>query len=461
MLWVPRMLPLALAVVAVVAISSWWGARSPQADLRLPGSDRPAGGIVAPRVDLAGKLIVGTASPGAGQSAWPSFRGDGTNRATDTELLKDLSGAQVLWQVAVGDGYAGPAVHGGRVYLLDYADGGDALRCLSTDTGAELWRHTYQVDVKRNHGMSRTIPAVEAGVVITLGPQCHVVAVDAENGRFLWGKDLVREYGTRVPPWYAGQCPIVRDGRVYLAPAGDQVLLTALDAKTGEMIWEVPNPNQWKMTHSSLLEVALPGTDPPETALVYCASGGVIGVDKQTGKVLWESTEWKVSIATVPSPLDLGAGRILFTGGYGAGAMIGRVERKGDEFKLVVEKRMPPAVMGSEQQTPILLPGGSAFLAVIPSGEMVCMGLDGVVQWRSGSTRFGSAPYLLADNTVYALNDTGKLSSLAATEGRFNVLSTKKVFEDGQECWGPMALADGRLYLRDLTRLVCVDLKAK
>jgi outer membrane protein assembly factor BamB len=365
--------------------------------------------------------------------------------------------ARKVWEIPAGEGYAGPALKNGRLYFLDYADGADALRCLNADTGEEFWRHAYKVDVKRNHGMSRTIPAVDDSVVITLGPQCHVVACNADDGRFLWGKDLVRDYGTKVPPWYAGQCPLLKDGKVYLAPAGQKVLLTALDAKTGAVLWETPNEPQWKMTHASLQEVDVEG----KPTLVYCGSKGVVGVDEATGKILWQSTDWKVSIATVPSPVDLGAGRILFTGGYGAGALIGRVEKDGDGYKLAVEQRLGPGTLGSEQQTPVLLADGSAFLAVIPSGEMVCLGLDGARKWRSGALRFGSGPYLVADGVAYVLNDTGTLTALAADSGGFKVLGTNKVYADGRECWGPMALADGRLYGRDLTRLFCLDLKAK
>jgi outer membrane protein assembly factor BamB len=332
----------------------------------------------------------------------------------------------------------------------------DALRCLSTEDGQEIWRHSYKVDVKRNHGISRTVPAVDDNVVVTLGPRCQVVVVAMEDGRYLWGKDLVREYGTRVPPWYAGQCPLLRDGRVYLAPAGEKVLLMALDAKTGNVLWEVPNQWQWTMTHASIAEVMVDGT----LTLVYCGSGGVVGVEESSGRLLWSSTQWKVGIATVPTPVDLGDGRILFTGGYGAGAVIGRVVKNGDACELAVEKRMGPAVMGSEQQTPIVLASGA--LAVIPSGEMVYMGKDGEIAWRSGgANRYGSGAYLVADGTAFVINDTGTLSAVAADAGGFRLLGSTRVFADGRECWGPMALADGRLYLRDFTRMVCLDLRAQ
>ena len=454
----PRILPMTLTLVAGACALLWWQTGAASVPLRVPGADRATGAAAGPAIDLKGTLAAGTGNAGEGAGDWSGFRGTGSGCSAETNLQKNPAQAKVLWKLDVGEGYAGPVVHKGRVYFLDYIDGTDALRCLSPDTGQEIWRHSYKVDVKRNHGMSRTIPAVDDAVAITLGPRCQVVAVESEDGKFLWGKDLVSEYGTTVPPWYAGQCPLLRNGRLYLAPAGDKVLLAAFDAKTGETVWQVPNPLQWKMTHSSVVEVALDG----RPTLVYCGSGGAIGVDEATGQVLWQTSDWKVSIATVPSPVDLGDGRILFTGGYGAGAMIGQVKKTGDTYGISVEKRMTPAEMGSEQQTPILLPEARGIMAVIPSGEMVFMGVDGVTNWRSGpANRYGSGAYLVADGAAYVINDTGTLTTIAADANGFQVLGSATIIPEARECWGPMALADGRLFLRDITHLVCLDLQAK
>ena len=35
---------------------------------------------------------------------------------------------------------------------------------------------------------------------------------------------------------------------------------------------------------------------------IYCANLGVVGVSAKDGRLLWETTDWKISLATVPSP---------------------------------------------------------------------------------------------------------------------------------------------------------------
>ena len=98
---------------------------------------------------------------------WPRFRGaDFSNVATSTIELSDNwkeSGPPVLWRISLGEGHAAPVIHNGKVYILDYLEEerADALRCFCLLSGQELWRRWYNVDTKRNHGRSRTIPAVD------------------------------------------------------------------------------------------------------------------------------------------------------------------------------------------------------------------------------------------------------------------------------------------------------------
>ncbi len=50
-----------------------------------------------------------------------------------------------------------------------------------------------------------------------MGPRCHTLCLSRETGEFLWGIDLVEEYGTKVPKWYTGQCPLIDGDRLIWA----------------------------------------------------------------------------------------------------------------------------------------------------------------------------------------------------------------------------------------------------
>ncbi len=121
--------------------------------------------------------------------------------------------------------------------------------------------------------------------------------------------------------------------------------------------------------------------------------------------------------------------------------------------------RLKPEVFGAAQHTPILY--RDRLYGVRPDGQFVCLDLDGNVLWASGPAgSFGLGPFLIADGLIFAMNDNGLLHLLEATPAGYNLLAQAKVLE-GPDSWGPMALAGGRLILRDLREMACLDVRAK
>jgi outer membrane protein assembly factor BamB len=203
--------------------------------------------------------------------------------------------------------------------------------------------------------MSRTVPAVTDKYVVTIGPKCHVMCVDAVSGDFRWGIDLVREYGAEVPLWYTGQCPLI-DGSLAVFAVGGRSLIIAVDCETGEVVWEVPNPNDWKMSHSSIMPFFIQG----KKMYVYCALGGIIGIsaEKETaGEILFETNLWDRNVIA-PSPIHIGDGRIFVTAGYGGGSMMLKLNFEDGSFSVEsLQELKPEEGLASEQQTPIFYKG--------------------------------------------------------------------------------------------------------
>ncbi len=403
------------------------------------------------------------------EASWPNFRGiDSDNISKERVSLADgwsSDGPEILWSVDLGEGHAAPAVKNGRVYLLDYDEekNADALRCFSLADGKEIWRRWYQVKVKRNHGMSRTVPAVTDKYVVTMGPRCHVMCADAETGDFLWGLDLEKDYGTTVPFWYTGQCPIIDDGIAVIAPAGN-VLMMGVDCATGDIVWETPNPHGWEMSHVSVMPMMLNG----KKMFVYSAVGGLVGVSahaEDRGAVLWETTLWTHSVLA-PSPVILSDGRIFLTAGYGVGSMMLKVTETDGVYTVEkLQEYKPDGGIASEQQTPLYWRGHLFSIQPKDAGwlreQFVCYHPDDCTRlvWSSGETnRFGLGPYLIADDKMFILNDDGVLILIEASTSGYRQLAQAKVL-DGFDAWGPLALAGGRLLLRDSKRLVCIDVR--
>jgi len=188
---------------------------------------------------------------------------------------------------------------------------------------------------------------------------------------------------------------------------------------------------------------------------LYCASGGVVAVSADDGAILWEFPDWKIRIANVPTPLIVGDGMIFLSGGYNAGSLMLKLSHEDGQIAAQEVFRLEPEVFGSPQQTPIFYDG--YIYGVRPDGQLVCLDLDGRVVWTSTSAqKFGLGPYIIADGLIYVMNDSGLLTMAEATPTGYLKLAEAKVLE-GPDSWGPMAIAGGRLILRDLNRMTCLD----
>ncbi len=410
----------------------------------------------------------GSATPGSWPGSWPGFRGAQHNAiVADSPPLANSwpeSGPPEIWRIELGDGHAGPAVENGRVYLLDYDETlhADRLLCLSLENGAEIWSRSYNVRIKRNHGISRTVPAVAEGVVVTIGPKCHLMACDAVSGEFLWGFDMVARYNTKVPLWYTGQCPLIDNGELILAPGGD-TLMTALDLRSGETIWKLPNPNGWEMSHASVTPMTVDGT----RTWIYPAIGGLICVaadGAERGKLLCESDAWDHSVVA-PSPVPIGSNLFLCTAGYGSGSKIFSLLKTGETWQIREEQELDRRHFACEQQTPIFHNG--LIYTILPKDagdakeEFACMTPEGERLWCSGREhRFGLGPFIAVDGKFLILRDNGELVMADANASGYNPLASARII-DGRDAWAPPAMIAGRLLMRDERTLVCLDLRAE
>ncbi|MCA1747389.1 MAG: PQQ-binding-like beta-propeller repeat protein, partial [Bacteroidales bacterium] len=200
-------IPYLLVISGILSIA-WWITKDPVKDLveSVPGMDNRGEGV-AVNLDInIGEFYEefnnrpNRRTENELNETWPRFRGehfDNISRS-DVSLIDAFpeEGPEILWAHHLGEGHAGAAIYEGLVYMLDYDEElrADMLRCFDLVTGEELWRRWYKVAIKRNHGMSRTVPAVTEDYIVTIGPRGHVMCVDREDGEFRWGLNIEKEY---------------------------------------------------------------------------------------------------------------------------------------------------------------------------------------------------------------------------------------------------------------------------
>jgi outer membrane protein assembly factor BamB len=409
-------------------------------------------------------LALGCAATTVTAADWPQWRGPRRdNQSAETGLYRTwpAGGPKVLWKTPVAEGYAGVAIQAGRLYLNDYdpVKKEHVVRSLSMADGKEVWRWSYAVDIRPNHGITRTVPTVSDKLVFSLDPKCRFHALDARTGKLVWQKNLVQDYKTTIPSWYAGQNPLVDGDRVVLATGGD-ALVVAFDQATGKEIWRSPNPGKDVMSHSSLMSTAIGGVK----QYLYLTMNKVVGIAAADGQILW-STPFVARMAAVPSPIAIGDGRVFVTSGYEAGSTMIQVEKSASGFTAKKLYALTAAEFNSEVHTPVLHKGHLFAVGSKKRGLFTCIGLDGKVVWQSpvvsgdpgGSRTFDLGGFLFADGMIFAVDGkSGMLRLIEANTTGYKELGSAQALS-GEDVWGPLALADHKLVLRDMSELVCLQ----
>lgn len=416
----------------------------------LTGAGMAAASSLAPR-----PLTAQTAA-----TDWPQFRGpqrDNISRETGLARKWPADGPKVLWSVPVAQGYAGAAIVGGRVYHHDYdeAKGEWCVNCRNLADGKLVWQYREAREIRPNHAITRTVPSVDGRFVFSIDPKAVFHCLDVKTGKLVWRKSLVADYKATIPAWYNGQCPLMERDRLIIATGGGAILV-ALDKATGKDLWRTPNPDNLLMSHASVMPATIGGV----RQYLYGTLKGLLGVSATDGKLLWEFPR-KFNVALAPSPVAVGEDCVFLTGSYDAGSVMVRLKKSGAGFQAEPVFDMKRNEWNSEVHTPVIHKGHLFAVGKKKRGLFTCLSPDGKEVWTSeGKAAFGLGAYMMADGMFFVMEgDTGRLRMIEASMTGYNELGSAQVLS-GREVWGPMALSGGRMVLRDLTKMVCINLRA-
>jgi outer membrane protein assembly factor BamB len=156
----------------------------------------------------AGAALLPGGLPGAPVAMdWPQFRGplrDCVSKETGLARKWSSGGPKVLWSVPVAQGYAGGAIVSGRLCHHDYdeAKGDWCVNCRNLADGKLLWQFRETREIRPNHAITRTVPAVDARFVFSLDPKATLHCLDVKTGKQIWRRSLVTDFKATIPSWY-------------------------------------------------------------------------------------------------------------------------------------------------------------------------------------------------------------------------------------------------------------------
>jgi alcohol dehydrogenase (cytochrome c) len=146
--------------------------------------------------------------------------------------VKDLT-AVCLFQVGeIGVFEASPIIYDGMMYVTTPY----STFALDPKNCNKIWQETYDPDNSINGLLNRGV-AIYRGSLFRATPNNHLIALDAKTGELLWDV-LVAD--TSHGYWLSA-APIAYSGLVFIATAGADFgangLVHAFDAKTGRLVW--------------------------------------------------------------------------------------------------------------------------------------------------------------------------------------------------------------------------------
>jgi alcohol dehydrogenase (cytochrome c) len=168
---------------------------------------------------------------------WPAWRR--SHRGLGYSPLKQIDTSNVgrltiAWAQALPPGVNmnEPLVRDGVLYVFGY---GDNVFAFDAASGRQLWR--YQRKVPQGTGLnSRKTIALYGDKLYTATSDNHMLALDARTGEVVWDVALTDRPGMRIPGG-----PLAADGVIMQGFANNTAgggLIVAVDAETGAKLWE-------------------------------------------------------------------------------------------------------------------------------------------------------------------------------------------------------------------------------
>ncbi len=391
------------------------------------------------------------------QNDWPQWRGaDRNDISKETGLLKEwpASGPELKWEVKdLGAGFSGISVVKGSIYTMGDVDGACQLMAFAEDTGKKLWS-TKVGDTGGGGGYPgpRCTPAVSGGSVFALGQFGDLVCADAATGKEVWRKNLVKDFGGKLPHWGYAESPLINDGKLFCTPGGKEGSIIALDAKTGSTAWRSKDYTDDPHYTSLIMETVF-----GEKQLIHLSAANVVGVAVADGKLLWKAArEGKTAVVPTPVYAD---NQVFVTSGYGVGCNAFKISKDDKGFK--AEQVYANKDMVDHHGGIILLDG--YVYGHSDSKGWVCMDFKtGQLAWSNKGVGKGSIGY--ADGNFYIRSEGGK-GTIALIEANPKAYTEKGRFDQidrsDKNSWPHPVIVNGKLFIRDQGVLLCYNVKGK
>ena len=347
------------------------------------------------------------------------------------------------WKQPVGEGYSSPVVDRGLVFVHSRQDPEEIVTAFDLGSGKTVWRATYPAPFTKNPyatQMSKgpfSTPVVANGRLFTLGVSAILSSFDATTGALKWRKDFSKSVDTAKLFTGTAMSPIIANGLLIVHVGDDRAgAFRAFDPETGAEKWSLPGHGPG---YASPLVVR---TTPPQ--FVTLTDSAVVGVDVQSGKLLWSlpfPDEWHENVVT-----PVMAGNVLVISGTRKGTFGYRLEQAAGKWAPVQLWHNPDLPM--YLSTPVA--DGSMLFGFSNKrkGQLFCLDAKtGKAAWTSEGRVASSASLLSAGPNLLVLTTDGELIILRRNSEKYEELRRYEL--SSSPVWAHPVLLRDAIVVRD------------
>jgi outer membrane protein assembly factor BamB len=379
------------------------------------------------------------APPAVTPILWPGFRGperDGIISGVRIETDWAKSPPLELWRRRIGPGWSSFAVAGDLLYTQEQRGGDEIVASYNASTGKPVWKHRDAVRFwESNAGAGpRATPTVSNGRVYSLGATGIVNALDAASGAVVWSRNAASDTGRQIPDWGFASSPLVIDGVVVIAVAGQ---LVAYDIRTGNPRWfGSPEGGGYSSPHL----VTIDGV----AQILLMRGRRTTSFAPADGTVLWEHSA--DAVVSIVQPALAGDGVVLIAGGdtMGGGG-IRRLAVAHGSAGWSVEERWTSRGL-KPYFNDFVVHKGHAF--GFDGSILACIDLeDGTRKWKGGRYGSGQLVLLRDQDLLLVLSEEGELALVRAVPDQFTELARFPAIEG--KTWNHPVLVHDLLLVRN------------
>ena len=427
------------------------------------------------RLEKLARVHVPPAVSQSKTSDWPQWRGpnrDGLSPETDLCKTWPTKGPPEVWRKSIGRGFSSVVVVGSRLYTTDEetisAEGNntssedtniskesssaasdEGVLCLNAVTGQQVWRFRSHVCYAERFGSGpRSTPTVDENRVYAIGATGLLYCLSADTGDLLWRHGLLGEFNGRPMRYGVAFSPLIEGDLIITTPGGpDGNAVVAFDKHTGDVIWKALGD---PMGYSSPIAVTLAGV----RQLLIFTNTELVSLSPSDGRIHWRYPWETAGGFNIATPLSYGD-CVFISSGYGKGCVLLEITSEPDG-SLTAHQVYEHNRMRNHFASSVRL---GDYLYGFDQTDLVCMELrTGQVLWREkGFRSFGKGSLLIADGQLIILGESGKLYLAEATAARYHEKASFQI--SANKCWTAPIVAQGKLYIRTESQIICLDLR--